>query len=338
MVATLALLPLHRATRINWPRWWGAVGFLVIGSLLLAGPYMALKGGPGTKPGIARVLGLAPWSPPDALERERPLPADQTTFETYALATGRMFKVLRGVVSTSLLPFAVLGLVTLRPSPARARTWLLLGVLILASAVGLVRLHATGGYCTVRHGLVPGLLLLLAAAHGLTWLMGRVSISGKWLGLSRERLRPGPAVLAVVLVVLVVVPRVRATGPAILDPFRAYRDTAAWLARNHRDGERILDLTDWSLYFSRCPGYRLAHVYEAPADPQTRWVVVRTPHLVGHWNYTKVVRELVGNRDPVVLIPDHPAPGQLQVRIYDRFAPAAQVAAAGPSEAPRSRR
>ncbi len=47
---------------------------------------MAIKGGLGTKPGIARVLGLAPHSGPRALEREEPLPADQTTIETYRLA------------------------------------------------------------------------------------------------------------------------------------------------------------------------------------------------------------------------------------------------------------
>ena len=119
MVATLGILPLNRATRINWPRWRAAVAFLLLGSLALAGPYMALKGSVGTKPAIARVLGLAPMSPPDALERDRPLPADQTTLETYRLAAERLFKVLRGVVSTPLLPLAVLGLLMLRPGPAR---------------------------------------------------------------------------------------------------------------------------------------------------------------------------------------------------------------------------
>src|SRR5208282_393782 len=159
-----------------------AVGFLVFGSLVLAGPYMALKGSIGTKPAIARVLGLAPGSHPQALERERPLPPDQTTLETYRLATERMVKVVRGVVSTPLVPLALLGLVVMPRGPARARTWLFFGVVLLASAIGLVRLHATSGYCTVRHGLVPGLILILAAAHGLTWLMARISIPGDWLG------------------------------------------------------------------------------------------------------------------------------------------------------------
>ncbi len=148
MVLTLGVLPLHRATRINWPRWVAAVAFLVFGSLVLAGPYMALKGSIGTKPAIARVLGLAPSSHPQGLERERPLPPDQTTLETYRLATARMVRVVRGVVSTPLDPLALLGLVVMAPGRARSRTWLFFGIVLLASAIGLVRLHATGGYCT----------------------------------------------------------------------------------------------------------------------------------------------------------------------------------------------
>ena len=120
IVAALALLPLSSSTRINWPRWWGAVAFLLLGLIFLAGPYMVVKGSPGTKPGIARVLGLAPVSPPDALERERPLPADQTVLETYRLATERMFRVIRGVVWTPLLPLSAIGLLTDRTGPRGA--------------------------------------------------------------------------------------------------------------------------------------------------------------------------------------------------------------------------
>ena len=103
-----------------------------------------------------------------------------------------MIKVVRGFVTTPLLPLAILGLVLLPPGPERARVWLFFGILLLASAVGLVRLHATGGYCTARHAMIPGMLLILAAAHGLTRLMARASIPGAWLGLGQERLTPGP--------------------------------------------------------------------------------------------------------------------------------------------------
>ena len=111
----LLILPLHWATRIYWPRWWAAVAFLVLGPLLLVGPYVAAKGGIGTKPSIARLLGTAPRSAPSALERERPLPPGQSTLETYRQATQRMVKVLRASVTTPLLPLVVLGLVTVRP-------------------------------------------------------------------------------------------------------------------------------------------------------------------------------------------------------------------------------
>jgi hypothetical protein len=310
----------------------------MLGLVVLAGPYMAVKGSLGTKPGIARVLGLAPVSLPDALERERPLPANQTSLETYRLATERMFKVIRGVVWTPLLPLSVLGLLMIVSSPARARLWLFLGVVLLASAVGLVRLHATTGYCTVRHGLIPGTILLLAAAHGATWLIGRLSIPGQWLGLEQERFSPGPAVWAVLLVMIVVGPRLRDPGPTVPGPFHAYRDVADWLAQNCGESERILDLTDWSLYFSQRPGYRFAQVYDAPADPRTRWVVARAPHLDGKWNYTKVVRELAGGRAPVAVVPARPEPGQLQLQIFDRYRDVAGLARSEGSAPPGTAR
>jgi hypothetical protein len=327
VVVTMALLPLRRATRINWPRWGAAVAALVFGSLLLAGPYMAMKGGPGTKPAVARVLGLAPVSSWDALERERPLPPDQSTLETYVLATNRMIRAVRGSIPLYLLPFAALGLTMIRPGPARARTWLCFSVIVLVSAIVLVRLHATGGYCTARHGLVPGMFLILCVAHGLTRALAFAWLPGSWLGRTRERLRPGYVAWAVLLLVLVVLPRAREAGHRTAGPFNVYRDTGAWLAQNTRGDDRVLDLTDWSLYFSGRPGYRFAHVYAAPADPKTRWIVVRRPHIDGHWNYSKVVRELVGNREPTVAVPHDPQAGQLQVLIYDRFGPRGKLAA-----------
>jgi hypothetical protein len=328
MVLTLGSLPLHRATRINWPRWRAAVAFLVLGSVVLAGPYMALKGGVGTKPAIARVLGLAPPSHPQSLEREGPLSSDQTTILTYRVATKSMLKAVGGAVTTPLIPLALLGLVMIPSGPARARTWLLFGVVLLASAIGLVRLHATGGYCTVRHGLVPGLILILASAHGMTWLLARMSLPGDWLGAAGQRLRPGPAVWAVLLTVLMVAPRLRDSGQLIPGPFHVYRDAGAWLVQNVGGDERALDLTDWSLYFSGRPGYRFANVLEAPADSTLRWVIARKPHLDGHCKYSAVVRQLVGQRDPVARIPANPEPGQLQLLIYDRREPIRAVAAA----------
>ena len=110
IVLTLWLLPMLPVTRINWPRWWRALAFLACGLFLLVGPYIAIKGGLGTKPGIARVLGLSPVGPL-GLEREHPLPADQSTAETYKLATIRMVKAFKAAVTPPLFAMGVFGFV-----------------------------------------------------------------------------------------------------------------------------------------------------------------------------------------------------------------------------------
>jgi 4-amino-4-deoxy-L-arabinose transferase-like glycosyltransferase len=326
LCATLLILPLLRVTRINWPRWWAALGFLLGGLVLLAGPYIAIKGGLGTKPGIARVLGLAARSQPLALEREKPLQPDQSELQTYELASTRMLKVLRAAVTPPLFPFAVLGLVLAAWRANRARAGLFLAIVLMASAVALVRLHATGGYCTVRHGLVPGVILTIASAFAITWLLNKVSIPGRWLGLAHERLRPGPAVWTVLVTVLVVLPYLRSLGPLNPGPFAVYHAAGRWLAAHTQTGDQVLDLTDWSLFFSERPGYIFANVYDAPTDPNTRWIVVRKPHVDGHWNYSEVIRKLLAGREPVELIPQGATRDQVQIRIYDRQSPPHQVA------------
>jgi hypothetical protein len=326
LTATLLILPLLRATRINWPRWWSALAFLLGGLVLLVGPYIAIKGGLGTKPGIARVLGLAPRSQPLALEREKPLPPDQTDFETYRVATTRMFRVFRAAVTPPLFPLALLGLVLAGWTANRPRAGIFLAIVLAASACALVRLHATGGYCTVRHGLVPGIILTLAAASGLTWLMSKVAIPGRWLGLAHERLRPGPAVWTVLIALVIVIPNIRLLGPLYPGPFSVYHTTGGWLAQNTRASDQVLDLTDWSLFFSERPGYIFANVYEAPTNPNTRWIVVRKPHVDGHWNYSEVLRKLLAGREPVALIPREASGEQVQIRIYDRLSPPPQTA------------
>ena len=170
--------------------------------------------------------------------------------------------------------------------------------------------------------------------------MSKVAIPGRWLGRASERLRPGPAIWATLLVLFVVLPNVRALGPSIPGPYSVYRSTGDWLARNTNGSGGVLDMTDWSLYFSERPGYPFAKVYEAPSHPDIRWVVVRKPHVEGHWHYSQVIRDLIGEREPVALIPSHPADHQVQIRIYDRQAPLPQGATAhsAPRGADRLRR
>jgi 4-amino-4-deoxy-L-arabinose transferase-like glycosyltransferase len=315
--ATLVTSPLFRATRINWPQWRRAMAFLVGGSLLLVGPYVALKGGIGTKPAIAKVLGLAPSSKPMGLEREKPLAPDQTTSKTYQIAATRTIKVFRAAVTAPLFPLALLGIVSALPLAGRARACLFLAIVLAASAAALVRLHATAGYCTARHGLAPGVILTLAAAYGLTWLVDRVSIPGHWLGLANSRRRPDPAVWAVLFGILVVMLRLRAVGPLSPGPTSVYRETGMWLARNTRNSEQVLDLTNWSLFYSGRPGYVFADFHKAAVDPNTRWIVVREPHVVGPSHYSEVLRDLLVDRKPVALLPQEADLNQLQVCIYD---------------------
>jgi 4-amino-4-deoxy-L-arabinose transferase-like glycosyltransferase len=323
LVATLVVLPLHWATRIYWPRWWAAVAFLVLGPALVVGPYVAAKGGIGTKPSVARLIGTAAPSGATAMERERPLPPDQTTLQTYWIALHRALKVTRGVASTPMLLLALLGLAVTRPWSARARVWLFTGIILVAAMLGLIRLHATGGYLAGRHVLIPSMLLLLASANGVAWLMRTVVVDGRWLGRPEERFRPGPVVWALGLSALLAPPHARAVTPAH-GSFAAYRDAGAWIAsaRTHGAG-KVLDMTNWSLYFSGQPGFRYDEVHWAAVDPQTRWVVARDTHIHGRWPYSRYVRSLVGGLKPVAAFPAHPAPNQVQVLIFDRSQPPA---------------
>jgi hypothetical protein len=325
----MVIVPFQRATRINWPRWWGAIMLVIAGALLLSGPYVAIKGGLGTKPGVARVLGLAPPSAPLALERDAPLRPGQTAIETYAVACARTVESAMGSVTLPLLPFSLIGLAVAARRDGGSRGVLLIGIVFCATAVALVRLHATGGYVMPRHALVLGLVLTLAAGTGLQWLTNRVSIPGQWLGLAHDRFKPGPAVTGALISILAIVPNIRSLGPAHPGPFSVYYTAGDWLAANARSEEKILDLTDWSLFFSHRVGYGFADVHTAPADPEMRWVVVQKPDAEREWHYSRIVRDLVRGREAVARVPAMAAPGETQVCIYDCQAPVPLAASGG---------
>ena len=162
--------------------------------------------------------------------------------------------------------------------------------------------------------------MTITAAGALAWLATRLRIPGRWLGLSQNRVGLAAPVSSFLLAALVLLFHSRELEFTNAGPFEVYYTTAEWLARNVSTAETVLDMTDWSLYFSERTGYHFADVYKAPADPAMRWVVVRGPHVEGRWPYTQVIRALIGDRDPVAMIPPQPARGQLQVRIYDRQA------------------
>jgi 4-amino-4-deoxy-L-arabinose transferase-like glycosyltransferase len=315
---TLVMMPLFRGTRFETGQSFRTIACVVVGVVLLAGPYIAARGGLGTKPGIARVLALAPQSNPHALEREKPLTADVPVLHTYGLATVRMVKILRVAVTPVLFPFAMLGLLQLLVRKRNLRAAMFLAIVLGASAIALVRLHATGGYGVTRHGLVPGIILTIAAAGAIGSLAARVRFPGRWLRLEQDRVGIAAPVWSVLLAGVMLAMNWRGMLVENLNPFAVYHAAAGWLAQNVSAAERVLDMTDWSLYFSQRPGYPFADVYKAPGDPATRWIVVRGPHIEGRWPYAQVIRELIGAREPVALIPARAAPGQLQIRIYDR--------------------
>ena len=84
------------------------------------------------------------------------------------------------------------------------------------------------------------------------------------------------------------------------------------------------------LYFSQSPGFRFSEVNSAAIDPNTRWVVARDAHIRGRFQYSRLVNDLIGGRQPVVTFPSHPVKGRLQIKIFDRRTPP-PPALAGPS-------
>src|SRR5262249_43990809 len=80
---------------------------------------------------------------------------------------------------------------------------------------------------------------------------------------------------------------------------------------------RVLDMTDWSLFFSGRSGFGFDAVGDVAGLPQPRWVVLRDAHLQGHGRSGEVARELVTGRLPVARFPEKPGPHQLQVFVYD---------------------
>lgn len=313
LTATLAASPLTRATRLPWGRWWGAVLTIGIGGLLTVGPFVALKGGLGTKPAVARFFGSAPASRADAVEREHPLDPSETAAQTAALALRGAYGAVRGAVSLGLLPFAGLGLIAgcKRRGAVRARAWLLLGVVSLGWFLALVRLHATGGYCTPRHALILALPLFAAAGSGLrvasAWLVGTVG---------RRGLSPAWVPYAAALLLT-------ASGvPELVRPLNAgyggYRDAGLWLTRNARDGDGVVDVTGWSLFYAGRGGYTFANLHDAPADPALRWVVARDAHLAGPWGYCRRLEALVAGSRVVAQFPEKSVKGMSRVTVFER--------------------
>jgi hypothetical protein len=325
LVATLLVMPVLRSTRLNWPRWWAAVGLMVIGPALVLGPYVALEGGLATKPAVARLLGKAPPSPAGAVERARPLDPDETAASIYFYAAKSAYEAVRDAVSLPLFPLALLGLALAWPYGEKARGWLFFWITGAAAMLALIRLHATGGYCTPRHAMLVALPLIAAAGSACDRLARSLAIPGRLLGQGAATFRPGPAVWAGLLALYAAW-----SAPTLFRPLNAayagYREAAAWMAAHTAPDARVLDLTGWSLYYGGRTGYTFHNLGDLQRDPNVAYVVVRGAHLRGPWNYCDLSRRMTAGATLVATFPEHPQPGQSRVFIYDRRPEAGAVA------------
>ena len=120
-----------------------------------------------------RLLGLSARSAAMAVERERPLDPGQSTSITYVIAGRAAVRAVQGAVTSPLLVLAIVSLFAPAGKPNRGRKVLFLCLILIGWLLALVRLHATGGYCTPRHALIFGFPVIAAAAHGLNFLVGR---------------------------------------------------------------------------------------------------------------------------------------------------------------------
>jgi 4-amino-4-deoxy-L-arabinose transferase-like glycosyltransferase len=269
-----------------------ALGGLVAGSALVVVPYVVMKGGLGTKPSVARLLGTAPRSAPHAVERQRPLDPDQTAARTYALAAKAVKSAVTDAVTWPLIPLAVVGLWASVRRGGEERAWKLVGVIGIASILALARLHATGGYCSPRHALILAVVLIPSSAAGLAWLIGMTTARAA----VPARLRSVAVGVAAACLGAWDLP---ATLAPVNEGLGGYRDAGRWLARRPGGDSKVIDVTGWSQFYGRQTGYTFEDLVAAPADPSARWVVAREAHLVGPWEYCRRLRDLVDGLEPV---------------------------------------
>jgi 4-amino-4-deoxy-L-arabinose transferase-like glycosyltransferase len=314
LATALLASPLSASWRLPRAAWLKAAALIVLGPLVIVGPYVAVKGGIGTKPAVARLLGTAPKSAAMAVERERPLDPDQSAAAAFATAWRGMFRAVQGAVTTPLLILAAVGLFRRRPAvdAGQARGRMFVAIHGSMWMLALVRLYATGGYCTPRHTLILALPLIALAAHGLVRIGERIAArrpaaSARWtVGLT------GAAGVALIAAVW---------GPGVVAPINAesvgYRQAGAWLAAHSAADAWVLDLKGWAIYYADRPGYSFADYTAADGDARLRYVVAHDAFLIGEWSYCRAIRDRVEGRPPAASFPEHPRKGVSRVHVFD---------------------
>jgi hypothetical protein len=317
LIATLAVLPMVPSGRLSRRRWWVAVGLLVVGPALVAGPLVVLRGGIGTKPAVARLFGLAPKAPAMAVERDRPISDEQSAAMTFGLAARAMFRAIAEAATWPLLLLAPLGILAAR-GRGNPRLLLLLGVIVAGWVLALIRLHATGGYCTPRHALIAALPLIAAGGAGAIRLvrtgLDKLEQGGRIAHSTRRRFEPlGLCLFLGVLGAW--------WSPSTLAPlnraYLGYRQAGEWLAAHSEVDSKVFDLKGWASFYSERPGYGFARIGEGSQDRGVRWLVAHDSLLKGPWSYCDIVRNMVQGRKPVESFPKLSEPGVARVHIYD---------------------
>jgi hypothetical protein len=237
-----------------------------------------------------------------------------------------MLRAVLGATSFPLLLLAPLGIAASWSSPDGRKAWLFLGTIIGVSALAMVRLHALSGYCTPRHAMVVGWILVPASAAGLERLIGGLArLARNW---SRQLASFDKLETAIRMVILGSCLAV--WGPpamAAIDPgFNGYRQAGEWLASSAQPEEAMIDPKGFSLFYADKPGYTFATLRQGIRDPKVRWVVAHEALIFGPWDYGKSIRILVGDRRPVHIFPAKPARRVSKVYVYDLAQPGERTA------------
>lgn len=323
LVFTILICPILPQTRIDWPRFGQVLTILIVATALFSVPMMISRGTIGTKPAIAKVLGLKQRSGKFAVEREKPLDSNKTELEIWMDASVAYYRSTKQLTTDAGLFLALAGLIVWRrPNAAMARKSLFVFIILCASALALIRLHATQGYCAPRHTMIPSQLLLMAAGSGLYWLSNRLldRVSGLQRGSSETRLEPGP-LLWVAIGITWAIFHGRVFMKPIGNDALGYRQAAEFLSNRLQANEHVADLTGWTPYYADRPGYTFATINEAFHDPYLRYVVVREAHLIGPWDYCRTMERLTSGAIKIAQFPDpvsYQRPRQSRVLLFEK--------------------
>ena len=330
LLGTLFVFPFWRS--LEFPavqtRW--ALGLLIGGGLVAAGPFMILKGGISSKPSMKRLLGSAGKADAMAVERERPLEEDQTVGKTVFLAAKAVGKAVLRNDDPCVVAGTAGDCCQLREASGR-RMWLYLGIMLALCAIALARVHMLAGYCTPRHALVVAWILTLAGGAGLAQLASSLArVVARLRGACSTAKWIEAGVTGVALSVLLVVSAPALTAP-IDSGFRGYRDAGEWLASQAAPGEGVIDPKGLALFYADETGYTFARLTDGVHDRNVRWLVAHDAFLHGPWDYCKLLRELVGDRRPIQTFPEHATRGASRVYVFDLGRPGDTTAVGPPS-------